>query len=389
MLYYILYGETRRCISSSCFEMQMDDINSNMNNLNSREEIAKIDVSNVLGSVEELGKQCEHAWEEAGKVVVPDSYREVDNVVMCGMGGSGLGARVIDSVYSEQLRKPLIQIHEYHLPGFVNQKTLVICSSYSGETEETIANAEEAIARKAKWMAIGTGNTLIGLAKDHGVPFYQIVPKFNPSNQPRMAVGYSIVGQMALAAKAGVVELSDEQITEAVVAMDMVRDKSRVEIEIEKNPAKQMAMKMKDKVVVFAAAEHLVGAIHTVNNQQNENAKNFCVDVAVPELNHHLMEGLKHPLTNPKNLLFVFINSNLYPERIRQRMLLTKEVAEKNGIEAMILETAAAAKLSQAFELIQLGAYANFYLSILYGQNPAPIPWVDWFKERLGQPLGK
>lgn len=70
-------------------------------------------------------------------------------------------------------------------------------------------------------------------------------------------------------------------------------------------------------------------------------------------------------------------------------MLLTKEVAEKNGIEAMILETAAAAKLSQAFELIQLGGFANFYLSILYGQNPAPIPWVDWFKERLGQPLGK
>lgn len=359
------------------------------NILSDRQEIAKIDVSNVLGSVDELAKQCRQAWEEVKKIDVLDSYRDVDNVVMCGMGGSGLGARVIDSVYSEQLRQPLIQIHEYHLPGFVNQKTLVICSSYSGETEETIVNAKEAMARKAKWMAIGTGNALIDLAKNNGVPFYQISPKFNPSNQPRMAVGYSIVGQMGLAAKAGVINVSEEEIGEAIAAMDKVKDGSRVEIEIDKNIAKQMAVKMKGKIVIFAAAEHLVGAAHTVNNQQNENAKNFCVDATIPELNHHLMEGLKHPLTNPKNLLFVFINSNLYPERINRRILLTKEVVKKNGIEAIILETAAATKLSQAFELIQLGGFANFYLSILYGQNPAPIPWVDYFKERLGQPLGK
>ena len=359
------------------------------NILSDRKEISKIDVSNVLGSVEELGKQCSHGWEEAGKVEIPDSYRDVDNVVMCGMGGSGLGARMIDSVYSEKLRVPLIQIHEYHLPGFVNQKTLVICSSYSGETEETVANAREAITKKAKWMAIATGNSLIELAKEQGVPFYQIAAKFNPSNQPRMAVGYSIAGQLVMAAKAGLITVSGDEIGEAIAAMDSVCREAGVEIQTERNIAKQVAVKMKGKIVVFAAAEHLVGAVHIVNNQQNENAKNFCVDVTIPELNHHLMEGLKHPLTNQKNLLFVFINSNLYPKRIRQRMLLTKEVVEKNGIEAVVLEMTSATRLSQAFELIQLGAFANFYVSIIYGQNPTPIPWVDYFKERLGQPLGK
>lgn len=354
-----------------------------------REEIRKIDVSNVLGSVEELGMQCEHAWDEVKKIQVPDSYRHVDNVVMCGMGGSGLGARVIDSVYSEQLKLPLIQIHEYHLPGFVNERTLVICSSYSGETEETIANARAAVERKAKWMAIGTGNSLIDLAKSEGVPFYQINPRFNPSNQPRMAIGYSIVGQIGLAAKSGLITVEDYELNQVLAAMKRICQESAVETETVKNPAKKLAVKMKDKIVVFVAAEHLVGAIHTVNNQQNENAKNFCVNLQVPELNHHLMEGLKHPLSNPKNLLFIFVNSSLYPNRIRQRILLTKEVVEKNGIEAVVLEMVSASKLSQAFELIQLGSYANFYLSILYGQNPAPIPWVDYFKERLGQPLGK
>ncbi len=348
-----------------------------------KDEIARIDVSNVLGSVEGLAEQCRQAWEDANKVDVPESYRNVDSVVMSGMGGSGLGARVIESVYADKLTVPLVRVNTYNLPGFVNEKTLVICSSYSGETEETVANAKEAITRKAKWMAIGTGNTLIEMAKQTGAPYYQIDPKYNPSHQPRMAIGYSIVGQMELAAKAGVIKVSEEEIGETIAAMRKVKDESGVETAAEKNPAKQPAAKMKDKIVVFVAAEHLVGAVHTVNNQQNENAKNFCVDVQIPELNHHLMEGLKHPLSNPKNLLFIFVNSGLYPERVRQRVALTKEVVEKNGIETVILEMRSATKLSQAFELIQLGAFANFYLSILYGQNPAPIPWVDYFKERL------
>lgn len=355
----------------------------------SRGEIEKIDVSNVLGSVEELSQQCRHGWEEANKVIIPESYREVDNVVMCGMGGSGLGARVIESVYADKLTVPFVRVNTYNLPGFVNDRSLAVCSSYSGTTEETVENAKQAIAKRAKWMAIGTGNTLIEMAKQSGAPFYQIDPKYNPSHQPRMAIGYSIVGQMALAAKAGVIKVSEEEIGETIAAMEKIKDESGVETAAEKNPAKQLAAKMKDKIVVFVAAEHLVGAVHTVNNQQNENAKNFCVDVQVPELNHHLMEGLKHPVSNPKNLLFVFINSGLYPETVRRRVELTKEVVEKNGIEAVILEMKSATKLSQVFELIQLGAFADFYLAILYSQNPAPIPWVDYFKQRLGQPPGK
>jgi glucose/mannose-6-phosphate isomerase len=357
--------------------------------LSDREEISKIDVSNVLGSVEELGEQCSHAWEEAGKVAVPDSYRDVDNVVMSGMGGSGLGARVIESVYSDKLRVPLARVNTYNLPGFVSDRSLVICSSYSGTTEETTENVKQAVAKKAKWMAIGTGNTLIEMAKLAGAPFYQIDPQYNPSNQPRMAAGYSIVGQIVLAAKAGVISVSQEEIKVAIAAMKKVKDESGIKIEIEKNLAKQLAAKMQEKVVIFVAAEHLAGATRTVNNQQNENAKNLCLDVQIPELNHHLMEGLKHPASNPKNLLFVFVNSDLYPDRIRHRIELTKQVVGKNMIETFVLNMEAATKLSQAFELIQLGAFANFYLAILYGQNPAPIPWVDYFKDQLGQPSGK
>lgn len=352
-----------------------------MDILDSREEIGKIDKQNVLGSVEALPQQCLHAWEEASKIEVPGNYCKVKAVVMCGMGGSGLGARVIESVYADEIKIPLVRINDYSLPKFVDQNTLVICSSYSGETEETIQNAKEAIAKKAKWMAIGAGNTLIKMARENNVPFYQINPKYNPSNQPRMAIGYSLIGQLVLAAKAGIIEFTKKDIDQIVSIMRSVIEKS--------DAGKKLANKMKDKIIIFISAGHLVGATHAVNNQLNENAKVFSADFPIPELNHHLMEGLAHPEKNKSAIFAFFINSSLYPDRIKKRFGLTKEVTEKNNIETFEYKARGGTQISQVFEVIQFGAYANFFLAMLYGQNPAPVPWVDYFKTRLGQPLGK
>lgn len=354
-----------------------------MDILDSRDQIAKIDSENVLGSIEQLPNQCRDAWKQTKAITVPKEYQDIDNIVFCGMGGSGLGARVIESLYAKDLKVPFVRVNGYDLPGFVNERSLVSCSSYSGSTEETIENANQAIARRAKWMAIGTGGALLDLAKEHGVPFYQMTPTYNPSNQPRMAIGYSVIGQLALAASAGIISIHKGEIDDIVDVMKMTIGKNNVETPENSNTAKMLARQMKGKIVIYVASEHLIGAVHTVNNQQNENAKNISFDVQIPELNHHLMEGLKHPSANSGNTLFVFVFSNFYPPRIQKRFEITKQVVEKNGIDSFSIQLFSANKLSQAFELIQLGAYANFYLSILYGQNPAPIPWVDWFKEQM------
>lgn len=351
-----------------------------MNTIDFREEIAKIDLVNVLGSIKALPEQCLHAWEDTGKIEVPEEYKKVKAVVMCGMGGSGLGARVIESLYADEIKIPLIRVNDYNLPAFVDENTLVICSSYSGETEETLSNAKQAIDTGAKWMAIGAGNKLIELAKKHPVPYYKIDPVYNLSNQPRMAIGYSIVGQLVLLAKAGIISFDKDDLEKAISAMETIVDKDK---------AKQLAWRMKDKVIFYISAGHLVGAAHTINNQLNENTKNFSADFVIPELNHHLMEGLKYPSKNPLNLFAFLIKSPLYPERIRQRFEITEDVIWKNKIESYSFEAKAETKFAQVFEFIQFGAYVNFYLSILYKQNPAPLPWVDYFKTRLGQPLGK
>src|SRR3990167_2358287 len=239
------------------------------NVLDSREEIAKIDLGNVLGSVEALPQQCLDAWEMSQNISIPDSYKQIDNIVMCGMGGSGLGARVIESVYSKKLKVPLIRVNGYDLPAFVNERSLVSCSSYSGSTEETIQNANQAILKNLKWMAIGTGGKLLELAEKHKVPFYKINPKFNPSNQPRMAIGYSVIGQLVLTAHAGIVSIAIKEIEEIAKVMSGVIDKTKVEVPENLNPAKKLALAMKGKVIIYVAGEHLTGPVHVVNNQLN------------------------------------------------------------------------------------------------------------------------
>ncbi len=357
--------------------------------LDSIDEIKKIDPENVMGSADALSDQCKDAWDKSSQVNVPENYKDIENIIMCGMGGSGLGARLIESVYADQLKFPLVRVNDYNLPAFAGENSLVICSSYSGTTEETVENAAQAVTKNCKWMAIGTGNTLIEMAQKANVPYYKIEPVFNPSKQPRMAIGYSVFGQLVLASKAGLFELTEANVSEAIAAMRKVKDICALEVPTDKNPAKQLALKLKDKISVYFASGHLNGAIHTINNQLNENAKNLSFDTSIPELNHHLMEGLKHPDSNKTNVFVFLANSGLYSKQIQQRVAVTADVVNQNGIPFFEYKPQSASKLSQSFELIQFGSYVNLYISILYNQNPAPIPWVDYFKEKMGQPLGK
>ena len=153
--------------------------------------------------------------------------------------------------------------------------------------------------------------------------------------------------------------------------------------------AKALAAKAKDRIILFVAAEHLVGPLHTVNNQCNENAKTLTFDFPLPELDHHLLEGIKYPATNKDTVLIVFIDSQSYDPRNRKRLQLTREVAEKNHIPTLVHEVNKGTRLEEGLALIQFGAFANYHLAQGYGQDPAPIPFVDYFKEQMAKPEAK
>lgn len=324
-----------------------------------------LDISDVYGSVKTLPDQCRHAWEEVEKITLPADYRDVNKIVMAGMGGSGLAARVVESL--NLLPHPLTRINDYNLPSWVDQQTLVICSSYSGNTEETVSNLTQALDKKAKVIVVAAAGKLLEISRDKNLPFYQIVPKFNPSNQPRMAIGYSIVGQLALLCRAGLLSLKKEDF---------------VFTPVDETEAENFSAKLVNKQIVFVTAGHLTGAFHVVKNQLNENAKTIGFREDLPELNHHLMEGLRFPESN-KNLIFWFALSNLFSEKMKKRLKLTEEVVSKNGVATINHELQTTSQIAQVFELIQFGAMTIFHLTMRNGIDPAPIPWVDYFKQKL------
>jgi len=346
-------------------------------------KMKKFDKSNLYQSIIDLHKQCTHAYQDAQKVNIPNSYKQINKILIAGMGGSGLGARAIKSIYHQKLKYPILRLNNYKLPQWVDDKTLVICSSYSGSTEEIVNVAKQCVEKKLKWMAIATGKDVLKLAQKHRVPIYNINPKYNPSGQPRMAIGYSLVGQLVLISKTGAITFTKKDLDLVVKTMESIVSKNNLEVKPSNNSAKQLAKLIVDKQVIFSACEHLAGTTHTIKNQMNENAKHLAHRHDIPELNHHLMEGLKFPQTNQEDIFFLLFQSSLYHPKNQKRVKITQKVLSKNNIDSFIYQPQSSTRISQAFEIIQFGAFVNFYLTLEHNLDPAPIPWVDYFKAKM------
>ena len=187
-----------------------------MHELDDKKRIARLDRSGVAGSIESLGLQFRQAWDEATKIAIPKSYRKIDTILINGMGGSSLGGHIIEALYGEKLKVPIKVINSYTLPGFVNSRTLYIISSYSGTTEEPIGTFQDARKRGAKILLISTGGTVARYAKRYRIPAFIFSPEFNPSNQPRMGLGYSIAGQLAMLKKAGHLKVSNDEMKKVI-----------------------------------------------------------------------------------------------------------------------------------------------------------------------------
>jgi glucose/mannose-6-phosphate isomerase len=344
-----------------------------MTNQNLTQKIKKLDKSNLLGSIELLDKQCGEAWRDVKKIKIPKNYRQVENIVVSGMGGSALGARLIGSLFAAELRRPLEIVRGYNLPAYVGPKTLLILSSYSGNTEETLAAARVGQKRKAKIVGLATGGALANFLRRNNYPSYIFKPTYNPSNQPRMGLGYSIFGQLGLLAKCGALKINEQEIKNVIATLSS-RPRS----------AEKISNTLKNKIPIIVASEFLLGNGHIMANQINENAKSFAAYFELPELNHHLMEGLKNPAANKKNLIFFLLNSDLYLPRNQKRYKILKTVLAKNKIDFIEYRPKAKTKLQQSVETLLFGSYVSFYLAMIYNLDPSPIPWVDFFKKQLG-----
>lgn len=332
----------------------------------------------VLETIKKYPDQLKQSWDEINEMEFPENYRDIYNVVVCGMGGSALGARIVDSLITDCVRVPIEIFNQYNVPFYAGEKTLIIVSSYSGGTEETLSSFKEASERGAKIIGITTGGKLANLLTEKNFPRYVFEPGNNPSKQPRMAIGYSVGAILAILSKLELIYLSVGDFEEGLSVMRESAKKNE-------DSAKTLAQKLSRKAPILIASEHLTGVAYTIKNQLNESAKTFSALFELPELNHHLMEGLVNPEKLKEVFHFVLFESTLYTKRVSRRYSLTKDVIEKNGYKHSTFVPRSDKKLSQVLETLVFGSLVAYHIAKSKKIDPTVIPWVDYFKKKLAK----
>ena len=336
----------------------------------------RYDRAHVRDAIRLLPEQCKEATLAAPKL--PWAYRGLEHVVVAGMGGSGLGAHVVQTALADHLRVPFTIVNDYALPAFVNRRTLVIASSYSGTTEETLAAYKEAKVRGAKLVVVANSGTLAAMAKRDGVPMVAVSAKYNPSGQPRYGVGSTTFGVLEILRAAHLVRITATEIDRAITALRVTL--ARIE---RSATTLDLARTLDTRIPLLIGAEHVAGALHVVQNQIHESAKHIAASFLLPELNHHLLEGLRFPRTNPRMLHAVVFASAQYHPRTQRRVTITRDILAKQRITSTAIALTADTRLGQALETIAHGAYLGLALAMHHRINPAPVPWVAEFKRRL------
>lgn len=342
------------------------------------EDIRQLDPKDVYGSTKMFAAQCQQMldeWYDNPDLLVPEDYKNIKNIVICGMGGSAYGAHVTQSLYSNVIRVPVIPLSDYHMPAFVDAGTLVILTSYSGTTEEVLSCMEEATSRGAKLAGLTTGG-VIKEALSGKYPIIVFDPKNNPSTQPRLGTGYIVVGTLLLLHRLGIINITREELQSAI---DEVKSSENTL----ESQAGEMATSLEGHIPLVFAAEHLVGNAHIIRNQFNETSKSFAAFQDIPELNHHLMEGLKNP--QDKKMKAIFLVSENYSEKHAKRIRLTIDVVEQNNIPTLAFDVTKSSKIAEVLAALSFGGFLTLHLAFIYKLDPSLIPWVEYFKQELAR----
>ncbi len=334
--------------------------------------------NSALDSIRRLHEQVTiglQGWSVIAKELKRCNRVKPENIILMGMGGSAIGPHLVQSVFAGELTIPFQIVNGYELPGYASKKSLVVFSSFSGGTEEVLAAYKQATKKNLPRFVICAGGELARLAKKDSVGLYE----FDPSDlapQPRYGVGFSVMATLGVLRGLGLVRISSAEVEKII---QRLKDK-----QLEKT-ALRFAKAMQGSVPVLVAAEHLQGALHIMQNQLHETGKQFAVQFSIPELNHHLMEGLGAPKEVVKKLHFLFVDSALYGVRIKKRFALTQTVVKKNGARSSRFLLSGKTALEQAFELIGIGGFLAYALATKRGIDPVPQPWVDWFKREMSK----
>lgn len=349
--------------------------------LDNTDEIARSDPGGMVGIVAGLGEQIRDALGIAGKAEFPRTLAGARCIVAAGLGGSAIGGDVVREVTSDELKVPMVVTRDYELPAFVDGDTLVVVSSYSGNTEETLSAYEIARRRKARILCITSGGRLADLATRDGIPLVTIPQGF----PPRTALGYLFVPVLVALSELGYVNDKAADLEEAEQVLRDLAIALGPESPAKVNQAKRLALAMHGRIPLIHGATGITGAAALRwKTQINENSKAHAFWNVFPELNHNETVGWGARQDISRALYVVILRDKGDHPRVQRRMEITAALMKgASGLDEVY--SLGRSKAARLLSLVYVGDFASLYLAFLYGIDPKPVKVIDYLKRELAR----
>ena len=349
-------------------------------NLDDLERFHALDTQNMLGEIDGLPDQLASAFALGLGLPLPQ-VGDIQQVVIAGMGGSAIGADLL-AAYAASTSPAAVTVHrDYGLPAWARgSEVLVVASSHSGNTEETLDSFEAAKHNGCSLFAICTGGELMRRAQENGIPFWT----FEHAGQPRAGVGFSFGLLLALFSRLGLVQDQRESIASAVRAMKDSQAHLRADVPAAVNPAKRYAGQLLGRWVTVMGAGLMAPVARRIKGQINEVAKAGANFEYLPEADHNTLAGLinPEPVLMPHTMTFFLRAPSDHP-RHRLRTDLTQKAYMREGLNTDFMDARGDTALANMWTLILFGDYMAYYLAMAYGMDPTPVEALENFKAAL------
>ncbi|MFQ5709095.1 MAG: bifunctional phosphoglucose/phosphomannose isomerase [bacterium] len=341
-------------------------------------EIAKYDTDAMLDRILNFPAQLREAHRITQETDLRFDSTSIANVCLAGMGGSAISGDVVKGLVHTHLRVPMVVNRHYTLPAFVARDSLVILSSYSGNTEETLEAYDQACAKKAQIVCVTSGGKLRSKAEANRHPVVSIPTGF----PPRAALGYLCIPILFVLQCAQLIVYPESDLFETIELLQKLREAYHPAIA--NNKAKAISLKLQGRIpLIYASVAGFEAVALRWKAQLDENSKVMAFCNVFPELNHNEIMGYGPLQEISQQFQVISLKDRNDHPQVQKRMAITREIIEKGSNPVIEVESEGNSLLARMFSLIYLGDMVSFYLAILNQVNPTSIDNIDYLKRRL------
>ncbi len=350
-------------------------------NLDNFQQFSSLDEDNMLDQIRGLPDQILEAWRLRLQLQLPP-MQPISRVVIVGMGGSAIGADLLSAYLSDRVTVPVFIQRDYGLPAYASGKeTLVVVSSHSGNTEESLSAFDAACHNNCQLVVITTGGKILIDAESAGIPVWV----FNHQGQPRAAVGFSFGLLLALFFRLGLVcDLSDE-VMNAVELIRNFREELDIDVPIKNNQAKRLAGQLVGRHITIFGSGFMAAVARRWKCQINEVAKAIASFEVLPEADHNTLAGIYFPEEALDKEIAIFLQALADHPENQKRVTETRQIMLVEGLNTDLVVTKGQNRLEQIWTSVLFGDFVAYYLAMIYEVDPTAIAPIWALKESMAK----